>query len=330
MKTLIQRIMDAIERGESVVLCTVLASSGSAPRGAGARMAVFADGSTLGTVGGGRVELLAARDAKQLLAGGEDCVTDRLRAFDLTPNDVNSIGMVCGGKVSIYYQLVTRADELTLSAIRTALGRDEDSWLYLCARNGVVEKFAVVTEAEAKEQPELFANRAVYRKGEPLVYTEPLVQAGQVYIFGGGHVGQALVPVLAGVGFRVTLFDNRPELADRAHFPMASRVILGDYKRICDYVTLKPQDYVVIMSPGHQSDFALLEQALRFPLRYVGCIGSRHKVARSQELLRAAGIPEDVIQSVHAPIGLPIRAQTPAEIAISIAAEMIQCRAEAL
>ena len=330
MKILIQKIMEAIERGESVVLCTVLASSGSAPRGAGARMAVFADGTALGTVGGGRVELLAARDAKEILKGGEDCVRDRLRAFDLTPNDVNSIGMVCGGKVSIYYQLVTEADMPTLCAIRDALKKDENSWLYLRARDGLVEKFTVVTEAEAKEQPELFQNRAVYCKGEPLVYTEPLVQAGQVYIFGGGHVGQALVPVLAGVGFRVTLFDNRPELANQERFPMANRVILGDYKHICDYVTLKPQDYVVIMSPGHQSDFALLEQVLRFPLRYVGCIGSRQKIARSQEMLRNAGIPEDVIQSVHSPIGLNIRAQTPAEIAISIAAEMILCRAESL
>ena len=330
MKNLVNQVMDRVERGERAVLCTVLASSGSAPRGAGARMAVFADGTTLGTVGGGRVEVLSARDAKQILDGGEDCARDRLRAFDLTPNDVNSIGMVCGGKVSIYYQLVTEAALPTLCAIRDALGKDEDSWLYLRARDGVVEEFTVITEDEAKGQPELFANRSVYCKGEPLVYTEPLVQAGQVYIFGGGHVGQALVPVLAGVGFRVTLFDNRPELANKEHFPMANRVILGDYKHICDYVTLKPQDYVVVMSPGHQSDFALLEQTLRFPLRYVGCIGSRHKIARSQEMLRSAGIPEDVIQSVHSPIGLPIKAQTPAEIAISIAAEMILCRAEAL
>lgn len=330
MKNLINQVIDRVERGERAVLCTVLASSGSAPRGAGARMAVFADGTTLGTVGGGRVEVLSARDAKQILDGGEDCAHDRLRAFDLTPNDVNSIGMVCGGKVSIYYQLVTEAVLPTLCAIRDALARDEDSWLYLRARDGVVEEFTVITKDAAKEQPELFANRSVYCKGEPLVYTEPLVQAGQVYIFGGGHVGQALVPVLAGVGFRVTLFDNRPELANKEHFPMANRVILGDYKHICDYVTLKPQDYVVVMSPGHQSDFALLEQALRFPLRYVGCIGSRHKIARSQEMLRNAGIPEDVIQSVHSPIGLPIKAQTPAEIAISIAAEMILCRAEAL
>ena len=326
MKNLISHVIERVERGENVVLCTVLASSGSSPRGAGARMAVFSDGTTLGTVGGGRVEMLAAQDAGRILNGAETC----LRAFGLAPEQVNSIGMICGGKVSIYYQLVTAAELPTLNAMRAALQTDENSWLYLRVGNGAVEEFSLVTAEEGAKQPELFQTRAVLCKGEPLIYTEPLVQAGRVYVFGGGHVGQALVPVLAGVGFRVTLFDNRAELADRAHFPAADHVVLGDYRNIAEKVTLKPQDYAVIMTPGHQSDFELLEQLLRYPLRYIGCIGSRHKIALTQQRLREAEISEKAIQSVHSPIGLPILAQTPAEIAISIAAEMIRCRAEAL
>lgn len=152
------------------------------------------------------------------------------------------------------------------------------------------------------------------------------MRAGRVYLFGGGHVGQALVPVLASVDFRVTVYDNRKELVNGNFFPQAEEVIYGNYKQIS--VTLTENDYVVIMTPGHQGDFDVLKQVLRHKLRYVGCIGSRHKIARTQELLRQAGISEEVIASVHAPIGLPILAQTPAEIAISIAAEMIRCRAE--
>ena len=82
------------------------------------------------------------------------------------------------------------------------------------------------------------------------------------------------------------------------------------------------------MTPGHQADYAILEQVLRCKTRYVGCIGSKHKIARTQQLLREAGISEEAITSVHSPIGLPILAETPAEIAISIAAELILCRAE--
>ena len=323
MKELTERMISELENGRSAVLCTVLASSGSSPRGAGARMLVLSDGSTIGTVGGGRVELLAAQDGAEILKTGQN----RLRAFDLVPNQVNSIGMVCGGRVSIYYQLMTQAELPILYQMRKALTEDKNSWLYLKLEDGRVEDFRIVDEAGAKAEPELFTARAVLQKGTTMRYAEPIRRAGRVLLFGGGHVGQALVPVLASVDFRVVVFDNRKELANTEHFPDAEEVIFGDYRDVFSKITIHESDYVVIMTPGHQSDFALLEQVLRHPTRYVGCIGSRHKVARAQQMLREAGIPEERIQSTHSPIGLPILAQTPAEIAISIAAEMIQCRA---
>lgn len=322
MKELTKRLITALENGEQAVLCTILASSGSSPRGAGARMAVFADGSTVGTVGGGKVELLAAQEALEVLRGAKT----RVRAFCLAPEQVASIGMICGGNVTIYYQLLTAQELPKLQKMLDALHTDANSWLYLKIADGAVEAFEILGEETAKEQPELFTSRAVLQNGEPLIYTEPLMRAGRVYVFGGGHVGQALVPVLASVGFRVTLYDNRPELADKAHFPQAEQIVCGPYDAIT--VTPTENDYVVIMTPGHQGDFALLSQVLRRKTRYVGCIGSRHKIARTQQLLREAGITEEAIASVHSPIGLPILAETPAEIAISIAAEMIQCRAE--
>lgn len=322
MKQLTEKIIRAIEAGEKVVLCTIIASSGSSPRGAGTRMAVFQDGSTCGTVGGGKVEMIAAREAMEIFQTGKTAV----RAFGLAPEQVNSIGMVCGGNVTIYYQLLTAAELPKLYAMRTALSQNANSWLYLRIREGSVEAFEILDADAAASDPELFCARAVLRKGEPLVYAEPLMRAGRVYLFGGGHVGQALVPVLASVDFRVTVYDNRKELVNGNFFPQAEEVIYGNYKQIS--VTLTENDYVVIMTPGHQGDFDVLKQVLRHKLRYVGCIGSRHKIARTQELLRQAGISEEVIASVHAPIGLPILAQTPAEIAISIAAEMIRCRAE--
>lgn len=322
MKELTKRLIKALENGEQAVLCTILASSGSSPRGAGARMAVFADGSTVGTVGGGKVELLAAQEALEVLRGAKT----RVRAFCLAPEQVASIGMICGGNVTIYYQLLTAQELPKLQKMLDALNTDANSWLYLKIADGAVEAFEILGEETAKEQPELFTSRAVLQNGEPLIYTEPLMRAGRVYVFGGGHVGQALVPVLASVGFRVTLYDNRPELADKAHFPQAEQIVCGPYDAIT--VTPTENDYVVIMTPGHQGDFALLSQVLRRKTRYVGCIGSRHKIARTQQLLREAGIKEEAIASVHSPIGLPILAETPAEIAISIAAEMIQCRAE--
>lgn len=325
MRDLCQKLIDAVTKGERVVMCTVVASSGSSPRGAGARMLVYADGTTVGTVGGGEVEYLAAKEAVEVLKSGRTY----LRSFDLAPEQVASIGMICGGRVTIHYQIVSSDDLPVLNEMKAALGRDENSWIFLRICGGVVDEFRIVRQAEA-EGDERFASRAVLQKGEPMLYTEPLVRAGRTYIFGGGHVGKALVPVLSKLGFRVTVFDQRKNIAVPEQFPMAEQVICGDYHDIYAKVKLTANDFVIIMTPGHQSDYVLLEQVLRSKTRYVGCIGSRHKVAKTQALLREAGISEERIAAVHSPIGLPISAETPDEIAISIAAEMIRCRAESV
>ena len=104
----------------------------------------------------------------------------------------------------------------------------------------------------------------------------------------------------------------------------------GDFRRIFDKVSLTADDYAVVMTPGHQADYEILEQVLRTLATYIGCIGSRKKVALTRERLAAAGFSQQDIDRVHAPIGLPILAETPEEIAISVAAEMIRHRAEHL
>ena len=170
----------------------------------------------------------------------------------------------------------------------------------------------------------LCAAQPVWMQGTPAVYTEPLTQPGCVYLFGAGHVGQALVPVLEYVGFAVTVYDPRQELTEKF-----SDVICAPYAELEDHITLTPYDSVVVMTPGHMADFEVLHRILRHPLSYIGCIGSRHKIATTNAYLMANGIPEADLSRVHAPIGLEIYGQTPAEIAISIAGEMIRCRAEA-
>ncbi len=317
MKHIIDAMLEALERGESLVLCSILSASGSSPRGAGAKMVVFADGHTVGTVGGGAVEYVAAQEAMEVLRNGET----RMRAFSLSQSQVASIGMICGGNVTLYYQLLRPEHLPILQEIKKALTGERAAWLRLEIHAERLERFAVLYEAD-----DACGNRPVLEEGERLRYTEPLNRAGRVYLFGGGHVGKALVPVLDSVDFRVTVFDKRPEVAKKEQFPGADQVILGDYEHIFDKVTLKPEDFAVIMTPGHESDFALLEQILTKELRYVGCIGSRSKIAKTRERLLEAGISDERIAAVHWPIGLPIGAQTPAEIAISIAAEMIQVR----
>ena len=139
----------------------------------------------------------------------------------------------------------------------------------------------------------------------------------------------ALAPVLNSIGFRTVVMDNRAEFVTEERFPNAEQLVCGDFTKIDEYIEVKDEDYIVVMTSGHAYDYEVEEQILRKKCAYVGVIGSRAKTAAVNEKLRAAGICEDAIQSVHTPIGLSIRAVTPEEIAISIAAELIMVRAEA-
>ena len=147
-------------------------------------------------------------------------------------------------------------------------------------------------------------------------------------IFGGGHIAAALAPILKSVGFRVIVMDNREEFADPARFPDAAQVVCGDFRHLAKFFTFCKSDYAVVVTSGHVHDFEVEEQLLCLNLAYIGVIGSRKKTAAVNAKLREAGISEEQIAKVHTPIGLAIGAVTPEEIAVSIAAEMIQVRAE--
>jgi xanthine dehydrogenase accessory factor len=122
--------------------------------------------------------------------------------------------------------------------------------------------------------------------------------------------------------------DDRPQFAATELFPEAKRVIHGGYEDIGRYVEIGPADFVVIMTHGHASDYVVQKQAMLAAPAYIGVIGSKNKVKVIGERLTAEGFSPQQIASVHAPIGLPIKAETPAEIAVSIAAELIRVRAE--
>jgi xanthine dehydrogenase accessory factor len=158
------------------------------------------------------------------------------------------------------------------------------------------------------------------------VYGEPVNFAGRVFIFGGGHVAQALSPVLSGVGFRCVIFDNREEYVTRELFPDALDLIVGDYERINEKITVTSRDYIVIVT--HAYDLTVLRQTINTNCVYTGVIGSKTKAASVKQQLRQEGVSEAVLNSINTPIGLKIKSETPEEIAISIAGEMILRRAE--
>ncbi len=273
MRELIKALLELAEKGEPAVLASVVADSGSTPRGAGAMMLVSNNRRVSGTVGGGAVEYEAEKTAQKVLAGKGS----RTEHYMLRQNQVQDLGMICGGEVYIDFNYMEP------------------------------EELAAFAQAEQ----------------------EKLNEAGRVYIFGGGHVAQALVPALAAIDFRCVVLEDRQDFCRPELFPGVDATILIDNAEIAEYITVTAQDYAVIVTRGHKDDQLVQAQMLKTPARYIGVIGSRRKAASVFASLRAQGFNDGELKRITTPIGLNIGAETPAEIAVSIAAELIQVRAAA-
>jgi len=325
-------LLKALKRGESVALLRLIASSGSVPRGAGANMLLFASGKSLGSIGGGEAEFRALQKAGELLLshGGETL------HFSLYPGGAGELGMVCGGSVSVSVVCFSPGDEAAIrlfTALLEAVEEGQEAHLITSLEKGAVRDMGLYTKKEglrfSRTIPEasvlpLLKQRPVLTDTEPALYAEPISLGGFAWIFGGGHVSQELVPLLSHLDFRVKVLEDRADFADPDRFPGAAEVLLCDFSDFESRISLKPGDYALIMTRGHASDYAILRRVLHYPLRYVGMIGSRYKVGATMERLRGEGFAQEELDRIFAPIGLAIGAKTPAEIAVSILAQVIQ------
>jgi xanthine dehydrogenase accessory factor len=244
----------ALERGEPAALVTIVRSNGSTPQRTGAKMLVFADGRTVGTIGGGCYENEAIGKARAAIASG----TPQLVTFDLNDDFVEESGLICGGQMD--------------------------------------------------------------------VYIDPIAPAPPLYVIGAGHVGWHLARFAADAGFRIHVVDDREKFANAERFPFADTIEVDDIAAWLHKVDLPPSAFVVVVTRGHTHDFEAIRALAARDLRYLGLIGSRAKVARIFDALEAEGMPAECLERVHAPIGLNIGAITPAEIAVSILAELIAIR----
>jgi len=261
-----------------------------------------------------------------------------IKSFILSPNEKENLGMVCGGNVTVYIQYISANDENAHNLFAYGNGlfsQNIDSWLVTDITDETDWRMSIHTMDSKTDDnlsdPRLFTNRGVQIEiSGRKYYSEPLTKAGRVYVFGGGHVSQELVPLLSHLGFSCVVFDSLPKFADKRLFPAADGVILGDFENISASIDITGKDYVVIMTRGHSYDFIVQAQALRRNPRYIGVIGSRAKIALVSKKLREQGFSQKEIDSVYTPIGIDIKADTPAEIAVSIAAELIMVRAKAI
>lgn len=307
----VSALVAELEAGRRVGLASLLATSGSMPRHEGARLAVLSNEALVGTVGGGAIEQLAIERARAAQAGAAPSL-EWYHTGD---------AMACGGDALLATRALTVDDLPVLLAVRDAILRDEP----VCVTERWADPAAPTIEvgpAARLSAPTWDDARATYR--------EPVTASSRLHVFGAGHVGAALVGMAAAAGFEVHVYDDRPELATGERLPQATTVTCGAFDELAASATIGPRDSVVVLTHGHAYDETVLLAALSRDVQpaYVGCIGSARKAALAREHLAAAGVPRERIDAVAMPIGLAIGAVTPSEIAVSIVAQLIRCRAE--
>jgi xanthine dehydrogenase accessory factor len=328
-----------LDKGEDFAWVTVLGTIGSSPRHSGATMLVKADGSITGTIGGGPLEGSIIERAREALRTGRS-LTERFESA--------ALGMACGGGGIVLIEPVdhslTTVQEL-FRALTGLLDQGRRGWLVTVVaeeddggasvRRCLVQADGSVTGDPVCEPESLqvLAKRGgTYDRivaGDPArTYVEQIGVRGSAYVFGAGHCGEKLVPVLSGLGFFTVIVDDRPEFASRERFPAADRIVVPDsFDGVVGTLPIDEDSYLVIVTRGHSHDTSVLAQALRTKAHYVGMIGSKKKVAGAFRALAEEGFSPADLARVHAPIGLSIGAETPEEIAVSIAAQLIQVRA---
>ena len=248
-----QALVEVLQNNKPAAVATVVRTRGASPREAGAKMLVYPDGSIVGSVGGGEMELRVIAAAKDALRDGKP------RYLDMTlSNEQRGDPMICGGEMEIF--------------------------------------------------------------------VEPLTLAPTLVLVGAGHIGAAVAQLAKLNGFRVVVLDDRAEFVTPENFPHADERIAGDIAEKIRAIDITPQTYVVLVTRAHTLDAALLGAVVEKDAAYIGMLGSERRVLTVKNLLKQKGVSEAALARVHAPIGIPIQAETPQEIAVSIMAEIIQVK----
>jgi xanthine dehydrogenase accessory factor len=313
-------------------LASVAKRHGSLPMSATAKMLVTAGGARIGTVGGGCLEA-------EIIERAHDVLQSRVPALSshsLNAELAGDYGLTCGGTAELFIEPVFGDERLAAvyAEASALMARGERALMAtgIDWSDGVVKAivnpggFIGVDNTLVRAAVGEFDAMSELPSLENGVLVEPIAGKPRLVVFGAGHVGARVAEAAAFAGWRVTVADDRADFADARRLPFAERAVVCDFHDVLGAVQLDAETFVVIATRGHQHDVVLAGQLVPRPLRYLGMLGSRRKVALTAKVLREWGVTAGEIEKVHAPVGLPIGADTPEEIAVSVVAEMISVR----
>ncbi|MEE1839636.1 MULTISPECIES: XdhC family protein [unclassified Streptomyces] len=337
------------EEGRDFAVATVVAVSGSAPRGPGAALAVSGDGTAIGSVSGGCVEGAVYDLCVQALQDGR---TARER-FGYDDEDAFAVGLTCGGVIEVLVTPV-RADVPVFRAGVAAAVRGEPAALARVAR-GPAELLgrALLVHSDGSYEggldgaPELDRTAAAEARamldtgrtgtveiaedgsrcpGGVTLFVESRMPPPRMIVFGAVDFATALVRAGKFLGYHVTVCDARPVFATRVRFPEADELVVDWPHRYLRRTATDGRTVLCVLTHDVKFDVPLLETALRLPVAFVGAMGSRRTHEDRDRRLREVGLTSRELSRLHSPIGLDLGARTPEETALSIAAEIIASR----
>ena len=278
------------------VATVVAARHGSAPRPVGSKLAVTDDGRIVGSVSGGCVEADVAERARDVLAGG----APTLLTYGIADEEAWSVGLPCGSEIDVWLE---RADPELWRRVQDTLEREERAVLTTDLETG--EKNLGPGETETGVTDGVFAERIA----------PPL----RLVVYGATDIAEALCALGATLGWRTVVSDPRAGLATRERVPSAGELHVGWPEEL----EVDPESAVVVLTHEERLDLPALESALRAGARYVGALGSRRVQTRRREQLAERGLDEEEIARMSGPAGLDLGGRAPAEVALSIAAEIV-------
>jgi len=319
-----QFIADRLHGGERVMLLVVAESSGSSPGRASYKMAVAADGELCGSIGGGvmEVQLVERAKVKSKKAKGKNksgvhnpqsAISEQVHQ----KNSPNASGMICSGRQSVIMRQLTTADADTVKLAIDALENKKPASLTITQSNFTVRPPKGETPGTDFEK----------LSETEFIYTEQIGPKNKLFIIGGGHCALALSEIASRLDFRISIFDDRPELNTLQKNEYADEItIIDNYEEIGTHIPTGDNIYVVVMTLGYKFDEIVIRSLFDHEFKYFGVLGSKAKMKTLLTTLEKEGYDRERLARIRTPIGIPINSHAPEEIAVSIAAEIIKVK----
>jgi xanthine dehydrogenase accessory factor len=326
-----REILPYLERwageGHTIAVGSVIERIGSAPRDPGAALAVSASGEVAGSVTGGCVEPAVIREATEVLNGSPG----RICRYGLTDDEGFDVGLSCGGTIAV---AVYPLDRSLLAPLGDAVANDTPVALTLrLADDRFGEQRLVAGDGAGGDDPLEAAARSLLEIGESgvvetaageLVFVESYAPRPQLYVFGASDHVASLVTTAKFLGYRVTVCDPRTTFMTRDRFPDADELVIEWPDRFLESAPVDARTAICLMTHDLKFDVPALKRALQTNAGYIGAIGSEKTRTERDARLRDEGVGEADLARVHQPIGIQIGARTPEEVAVTIAAQLIE------